>query len=108
MFAKNVSSGENRGWLKTLLKSAPTSNRVVSLNRKYLWTPRFTPHVPGPVKKFRLATAGLSNKSAPNGGRPKAEGLNTSSPVRFAYGSPVTSGRYVLEEKSPIASINPL
>src|ERR1051326_9642189 len=74
-FANDVSRGESKGWLKTLLKSTPTSSCVVSLNLKNLRTPRFTPHVPGPISELRFATWGLSKTSAPVVGRSKAAGL---------------------------------
>src|SRR5262245_6803342 len=107
-FAKDVSRGDSNGWLKTLLKSTPTSSLVDSLNLKNLRKPRFTPHVPGPISELRLATSALSNTSAPVVGTSKAAGLKNRSPPTFAYGSPCTRGRKLGPEKSPIASTKPL
>src|SRR6185437_10436567 len=107
-FAKAVSRGESNGWLKTLLKSTATSSLVDSLNRKNLRKPRFTPHVPGPIRKLRLATSALSKTSAPVVGTVKAAGLKNWSPVTPAYGLPTTRGRKLGPEKSPTASTKPL
>src|SRR5438552_3444537 len=79
--AKLMSSGERSGWLKALFKSAPTSSRTLSVMLKNLRRPRFTPHVPGPVRKFRLAALGLSNASAPTLGTLNAAGLKNWSPL---------------------------
>src|SRR6185369_4574332 len=103
-----VSCGESNGWLKTLLKSTPTSSFVLSLNLKNLRTPRFTPHVPGPTREFRFATAGLSKTSAPVVGSAKAAALKKRSPPTPAYGSPTTRGRKLGPLKSPTASTKPL
>src|SRR6476659_11116682 len=79
--AKFRSFGERRGWLKALLRSAPISNRAVAVSLKNFRIPRFTPHVPGPVRMFRLATLGLSRASAPTGGGRNAAGLKNRSPT---------------------------
>src|SRR6185295_6782345 len=66
------------------------------------------PHVPGPVKKLRLATSGLSKTSEPVLGGAKAAGLKIRSPERLAYGLPITRGRKPCPLKSPIASTKSL
>src|ERR1044071_7335192 len=100
--------GDSSGWLKTLLKSAPTSSFVVSENLKYFRRPRLTPHEPGPTSELRLAIEGSSKTVESGGGGPKAAGLKNWSPSRFAYGLPMTVGRNVGPVKSPTASTKPL
>jgi hypothetical protein len=50
-FANCVSSGESNGWLKTLLKSTPTSSFVLSLNRKNFRSPKFHSPRSGPDER---------------------------------------------------------
>src|SRR6202046_2501464 len=65
-----LASGASRGRLKMLSKSAPKVATTRSPIGKALWMPRFTPHAPGPVNIFLLATAGLPSRSDPTEGRP--------------------------------------
>src|SRR6266481_6910882 len=88
-----------------LSTSAPNCAFNRSEKRKSLWTPKFTPQVPGPHNIFRLATLAWVKTSAPTEGNPNAAGFQIWSPVFWLKLLLSTTGRKDgSAPKSPTAS----